>query len=62
MKFQISRGIDSRKTQALKLLYLIPFVIISYPVAVIVEGIKEVGNPFDNFIDILTYILKGKSS
>ena len=60
MQYLISRGIDSRKTQALKLLYLIPLVIMTYPIAVIMEGIREVGNPFYDFSDILKYIVKGK--
>lgn len=51
MSFRINYG-DSKKSILLKLIYLIPYVIIAYIPAVIYLGIKEVGNPFSDIVNI----------
>lgn len=51
MKFKISYK-DSRKTILLKLIYLIPFIFVAYIPSVILEGMKEIGNPFNGILEI----------
>ena len=50
MKFKIIYS-DSKATIALKLIYLIPFIFIMYLPSVIMEGMKEVGNPFSGILE-----------
>lgn len=40
---------EGRALLLFKLVYLIPFIIIAYIPVIIIEGIKEVGNPFGTF-------------
>lgn len=50
MKFKITHK-DSKCIFLLKLIYLIPFSIITYPFLVIYTGIIEIGNPIKDLIE-----------
>lgn len=50
---------DSKIIKIFKLLYLIPMTVVLYPIFVIWQGVKEVGNPFDSdFVDIVKSLFK----
>ena len=51
-EFRISSE-DKLIIALLKLTYLIPYVIISYPFWVLIHGVREIGNPFDGMLSIL---------
>jgi len=48
MKFKIQRD-DSLSMMLFKTVYMVPYVIVVYPLAVVVVGAKELGWPFSGY-------------